>query len=217
MKKQTKEMESSTGASMADAWVFVIAGALAMLATPHLVEIAGGAHAFLMVAAFVGLVGACDASRAQSDVEAAIRTTSWLATGVVVGVAMLFSGVAAAVLFGFALVANRWYWLEPKFRSETWIIPALAIAAVGMWAVPPALHLPESAGLSYYFPTVVWGFCGGLAALTLQMPRFLAAESSAEGEEIVAGLDSEEQPEPGDMDGRVGGKIQKFPDGRSCG
>ncbi len=199
---------------ISDPWAFVLGGVLAVLVTPHLVEIAAGAQYFFLAAAFGSLVGACDASRAGDDMEAALRAAGGIAIGLIMGATILFSPAVAGIVFGAAVVASRWAWIAPERRSAGWALAGAAVAAGGVWLVPPDIVFPFGGELAEYLPALFWGLCGGLGAMTLEMPGL----QSDEAEICEADKPEAHKPEglPNEVDGTVGGNIRQFPQGQRC-
>ena len=199
-----------------DPWVYVMGGVLAVLVAPHLVAIAAGSKGFFLALSFGALVGACDAARADDDMEAALRTAGGLAFGLVIGVALLLSTLLAGLVFGAAVVASRWAWLDPARRAPHWAAVGAFIAASGMWLIPPEMSFSIGGGLSAFLPAFFWGLTGGLGAMTIEMPGLLQDER-AEAEQLKPTKD-EAEPAclPDDVDGSLGANIQPFPRGRRC-
>ncbi len=171
-RSEEKELRTS------DAWVFVIGGILAVLVTPYLVEIAAGAEHFLLVVAFGALVGACDASQAEDGMEATLRTASGIALGLIAGVSLEFSTWLAGAVLGAGVVASRWFWLPESDRNPSAALAAALIAGTGLWLVPPGFSAGWATEWSAHLPAVVWGFCGAVAAMSLDIPRLMRTPAS---------------------------------------
>lgn len=153
-----------------DGWVFAAGGAMALVFTPILVDIAGGAEAFLMALAFGGFVGACDAARADSGMEAAMRTSLGVALGLMVAVALYFSPWLAGLVLGAGVVMSRWAWFPEEMKNHVAAALAVLVGAMSMWALPPSFQAGAPIGWLEYLPVLAWGLGGGLAAMTMQLP-----------------------------------------------
>lgn len=195
---------------VADGWVFVAGGVLAMLVTPYLVEIAPHAGEFLLATAFGALVGACDASRARDMTEAVLRTGWGIIVGLLVGASLMFSVLLAGVVLGVGVVASRWAWFEGEEKCVSRELGAAVIAASGMWLVPPGTVFSFVGDVGQYFPAVVWGFCSGLAVMLLMLSDDDSVQ--AHGGDIEESVEPklEQKPEPGGVDGTVTGEVVRL-------
>ncbi len=169
-----------------DGWVFLTGGALAAISVPILIQLAGSADPLLIALSFGALVGACDAARADNNMEAATRVSVGIALGLMVATALIFSPIAAGLAMGLGVVISRWIWTSKESRNLPIVPVAIVIAALPLWVFPVLLNGGSSGQLLESAPLLLWGLGAGLSAVILQLPGYLEGKETAKVEALSA-------------------------------